>query len=98
METLITDIAHDVNNNSLDDTIQNFINGKYYYGEKTTVDEWKLLNYSDLRRWSYPDFFEYIDAHVKLKSKDNTTEVDGQKQLDIYINKCLNVKIKFPKN
>jgi hypothetical protein len=44
--------------------------------------------YVVLRRTEYPDIREYIDAVVK----------GDQEQLQLYIEKCLAVKAKYPKS
>lgn len=49
--------------------------------------QWKLDNYKILREPLYPNMAEYIDAIVK---GDVEAEID-------YINKCLEVKEKYPK-
>lgn len=49
--------------------------------------KWKLDNYQVLREPLYPKQSEYLDAIVK-------NDVDAQQA---YINKCLEVKLKYPK-
>ena len=51
------------------------------------MKQWKLDNYKLLREPLYPNMAEYIDAIVKGDAK---AEID-------YINKCLEVKEKYPK-
>lgn len=53
--------------------------------------------YSEKRASEYPDFKEYLDAQVKINSGDETLIAAGQTQLQEYINLCLKVKTKYPK-
>ena len=48
----------------------------------------KLTEYKELRKNEYPDIIEYIDGVVK----------GDQQQIQNYINKCLEVKKKYPKS
>lgn len=57
--------------------------GNYLFAEK----EKPVPSYEELRRQHYPDIFEYIDGIVK----------NDQSQIDAYIQKCKDVKAKFPK-
>ncbi len=84
MTTLITDIAKNINepDTDLNIVIQAFLDGSYYYGPLTTVAAWRIANYSDLRRWAYPDIVEYNAAQVKLNSGIETTKTEGQDQLN----------------
>ena len=51
------------------------------------IEEWKRTNYRSLRKASYPDPVEYLDGIVK-----------GDKaQQAAYIQKCKDVKTKYPK-
>jgi hypothetical protein len=43
--------------------------------------------YKDARKAEYPDFFEYLDGLVK----------NDQDQINSYLNKCIEVKLKYPK-
>jgi len=99
MATLITDVAKNVleSNAALNAVIQDFLDGEYYYGPSTTVAAWRIANYYDLRRWAYPNTAEYNDAQVKLNSGITATEEEGQDQLDDYVEDCLDIKTKFPK-
>lgn len=68
-------------------------------------ENWLLLNgefvaptnYKVLREKEYPNFYEFLDAQVKLLSKTPSVKEEGQTQLDSYVNKCFAVKAKYPK-
>lgn len=49
--------------------------------------EWEDTEYQRLRKKEYPDFKEYLDGIVK----------GDQEQMQAYIDKCLEVKAKYPK-
>jgi tRNA A37 N6-isopentenylltransferase MiaA len=49
--------------------------------------EWEATEYQRLRAVEYPDFKEYLDGIVK----------GDQPQMQAYIDKCLEVKEKYPK-
>jgi hypothetical protein len=49
--------------------------------------EWEDTEYQRLRAQEYPDFKEYLDGIVK----------GDQEQIQAYIDKCLAVKVKYPK-
>ena len=93
------DIQKDIHqsNTELNNTVQKYLDCKLYQGESTTVQQWRLNNYKQLRRWAYPKVAEYNDAQVKLNSGIPELEQQGQEQLDQYIQDCLDIKIKFPK-
>ena len=96
---LITDISKNIylSDTELNQIIQNYLNGKYYRGYFITVQQWRLDNYKDLRKWAYPKTTEYNDAQVKLNSSIPELEQQGQEQFNKYIQDCLNVKTRFPK-
>jgi len=50
-------------------------------------NEERSKEYQRLREFEYPDFREYLDAVVK----------GDQEQIQQYIQKCLDVKVKYPK-
>lgn len=54
-------------------------------------------NYAQLRKKAYPDMSDLCDALVKLNSNDDCLKAEGQDQLDTYVQNCLNVKTKYPK-
>jgi hypothetical protein len=93
---LITDIAENIQ--EADEQL-NAIISTYLFdnGIERTVEQWRIENYSDLRRWAYPDKEVYLDAQVKLSSTDETIQTEGQAQLDQYYADCLAVKARFPK-
>lgn len=68
----------------------------FYYGH-VDVDAWKLENYSFLREIFYPDLEEKADAEVKINSGIEAFVNEGESQLQQYIEDCLSVKIRFPK-
>ncbi len=47
---------------------------------------------------AYPDFRDFIDAEVKIHSGNAELAAEGQQQLAGYIEACLAVKARFPKN
>jgi hypothetical protein len=51
------------------------------------ISEYNALNYQRKRRFEYPPITDYLDAVVK----------GDQEQIDEYIQKCLEVKTKYPK-
>lgn len=54
----------------------------------TTQAEFNALSYAEKRALEYPDFREYLDGVVK----------GDQTQIDDYVQKCLTVKAKYPKD
>lgn len=81
----------------LNPIIEAYIAGSFYFGSATTATEWRLENYNLLRGWAYPSVTEYNDAQVKLNSGVPELALEGQIQLDRYIQDCLAVKLRFPK-
>lgn len=53
-----------------------------------SVNAFHALSYAEKRVTEYPDFREYLDGVVK----------GDQAQIDAYIEKCLAVKAKYPKD
>jgi len=76
--------------------IQAYLDGEFYHGESTTVAQWRLDNYEDLRRWAYPDPMDLNDATVKINSGISELISIGNQQLQDYAAACLAVKIRFP--
>jgi len=62
-----------------------------------TVSQWRIENYAMLRRWAYPAISEYIDAQIKMGAGISQMTAQGRKQCDDYIQACLDVKTRFPK-
>ena len=54
-------------------------------------------HYEYLRICCYPKIEEYNDGYIKLNSGIPELETEGRNQLDAYIQACLDVKTKFPK-
>lgn len=54
-------------------------------------------NYAQLRKKAYPDMSDLCDALVKINSNDEELKLKGQEQLNIYVQNCLSVKNKYPK-
>lgn len=54
--------------------------------------------YTELRKREYPPIIDYIDAKVKQGSLNQTTIQEGIAQEKKYIQDCLDIKIKYPKN
>ena len=77
--------------------IQSFLDGKAYYGSDITVEQWRLDHYVDLRRWAYPDISEYNDAQVKINSGITELEAQGVQQNAEYVQACMDIKTRFPK-
>lgn len=61
------------------------------------INQWRFNNYKALRYKCYPSYLSFIDAQVKLSSLDPRVKEEGQEELDEYIQKCLEVKERFPK-
>ena len=51
------------------------------------ISEYNALNYQRRRKLEYPPITDYLDGVVK----------GNQEQIDAYIEKCLEVKSKYPK-
>jgi len=98
MGTLITDIPKTINNDATD-TELNAVIDQYLtdWNINKTVFEWRIENYAQLRQWAYPPMAELNDAQAKLNSGVTELENEGQNQLNNYVQKCLGVKARFPK-
>jgi len=83
-------------NKSLTDVELDTLIDEFFYGQ-VDVEEWKLNNYSVLRKKFYPDIFEYLDAKVKINSKDNIIKEEGNLQLKKYYDDCNLIKGKYKK-
>jgi len=70
---------------------------KYFKGFLPDTTQWRKDNYATLRKQSYPDATEFLDAQVKLASDNLTLKEEGQLQLKAYTQDCLAVKTRFPK-
>ncbi len=81
----------------LETVIQEFMDGRDYFGPVQTVDQWRVANYVILRKLAYPNLAEKADAEVKLKSGDPDLVTEGTAQLAQYYVDCLAVKARFPK-
>lgn len=96
--TLITNIAEAIKANKTDDElniiIQDFITE---WSLLQTVEEWRSMNYSELRRWAYPDSTILNDAMVKINSGDESLAEEGRMQAEQYYQDCLQVKQRFLK-
>ncbi len=57
------------------------------YGFFVGLQEWKNTQYQRDRKNEYPPIEDYIDGVVK----------GDQAQIDAYIQKCLDIKAKYPK-
>ncbi len=99
MTTLFSDVARSVHllDSILNQVIQDFIDGKYFYDTPITVEQWRLNNYSELRQWAYPKPSELNDAQVKINSGISELVTEGEQQMEDYVNDCLNIKTRFPK-
>ena len=76
----------EVNDNVFADMIKKS-DGTFDYSDEFKAEHIKVDTYADKRAKEYPDFKEYLDGIVK---GDNT-------QIQKYINDCLAVKAKYPK-
>lgn len=54
-------------------------------------------DYQELRRRSYPDYRDFLDAQVKINSGDPELVAMGETQQQAYIQACLEVKTQYPK-
>lgn len=79
---------------TLQDVTQSF-NGNWYLAELCPPDP--EPDYQELRRQSYPDYREFLDAQVKINSGNPELVAEGQAQQLAYIQACLDVKDKYPK-
>jgi len=98
MTTLQSDIPRAIQNEASDSQLNAII--KEYlavWDINKTVSEWRTENYAQLRRWAYPPMAELSDAQAKLNSGVTELENEGQNQLNNYVQKCLGVKARFPK-
>lgn len=86
-----TTIHKDMTDAEIDQAIS-----KYFMG-RVNIQIWKRENYAYLRKRFYPDVEDFIDAQVKLNSKDPTDVSKGQSQLQNYYDQCLAVKARFQK-
>ncbi len=97
MDILISDIRREIqsgiNNIDLNVLIVEHISDS----TETQILAWKINNYIKLREWAYPDKSEYIDAQVKLNSDIPALVSEGAQQMSDYVQVCLNVKARFPK-
>ena len=102
MRTLITDIYNAIDSGA-DDTALDVIIQQHIddYALTTTVAQFRIDNYTRLRRWAYPDPADRFDADVKFdygsRCDDPGVQAEGQAQLNAYYDACWAVKIRFPK-
>ena len=54
-------------------------------------------DYKQERKNKYPSIEEYLDAQVKLNSRDLFIKQEGRKQLQSYVEICLQIKKDYPK-
>ena len=78
---MIDDILKDLEGNSI--TLPSDIEEK----RAELISEYNALNYQRRRKLEYPPITDYLDGVVK----------GNQEQIDAYIEKCLEVKSKYPK-
>jgi hypothetical protein len=76
----------EVNDNVYADMVKK-PNGSFDYSDEFKAEHIKLNTYADKRLNEYPDFKEYLDGIVK----------GDDAQIQKYINDCLAVKAKYPK-
>jgi hypothetical protein len=58
---------------------------------------YRIANYYWLREKFYPSSVELNDAQIKINSGITALEEEGEEQLEDYVNDCLAVKTRFPK-
>lgn len=96
--TLITDIHKTLiggsSKESLNHTVEKYLQDN---NMSQSVTEWKQQNYSLLRRWAYPPIEDYLDADIKIRSGDTELVQEGQAQMALYVQKCLDVKSRIEK-
>ena len=95
--TLITDIAEAIIHGLVDSELNALIAEFIGSDDTLTINNWRASRYSDLRRWAYPDASQFNDAQVKINSGDAALVTAGLDQLAAYVQKCLAVKVRFPK-
>jgi hypothetical protein len=76
----------EVDDNVFADMIKKF-DGTFDYSDEFKAEHIKVDTYADKRAKEYPDFKEYLDGIVK----------GDDAQIQKYINDCLAVKAKYPK-
>ena len=81
---------------ALDDIDLDVSINEYFLG-KVDVVQWRIDNYTVLRKRFYPKAEVYLDAMVKINSKDIELATEGQAQLNKYYTDCLAVKTRFVK-
>lgn len=54
-------------------------------------------NYAVKRQQEYPKIEEFLDAYVKINSTDSAIKSAGTRQMQQYVQKCQNIKKKYPK-
>ena len=57
----------------------------------------KEPDYIKNRRLNYPKIENFLDANVKINSDDVNLQNEGKKQMQEYIQTCLDVKKQYPK-
>lgn len=57
----------------------------------------KEPDYIKNRRLNYPKIENFLDANVKINSDDVNLQNDGKRQMQEYIQTCLDVKKQYPK-
>jgi hypothetical protein len=95
---LITDIYTSITAGD-DDIVLDAVIELYLATESntSTVADWRLLQYSQLRAWAYPPLTVDADARAKINSGDPVLFVEGEAQLAQYYMDCSAVKARFPK-
>ena len=100
MEVSINTIWHTVKESDevLNEVIQSYLECSYFLGDPaTTVAQWRVENYSELRRLSYPSLGNLADTQVKLNSVIEEEVTQGQLEMNEYRDRCLYIKMRFPK-
>lgn len=84
-----------IDNTMSDVELDNFLTE--YFTIKMNISKWRIKKYAWLRKKFYPSVTDYIDAQVK-KKHNNIYGSEGSKQETKYLDKCVAVKLRFPKS
>lgn len=78
---------------ALNGAIQAYLDGDTYFGDPTTVAQWRLDNARVLRYACHPEVEAYLDAEYKIRKGDP----DGELERDALDAIKAAVKLRFPK-
>lgn len=95
MDISINDVWHaaEESDTVLDSVIQSFLQSPYFTGDPTTtVVQWRIENYSNLRKINFPHVADIEDAKYKIRQGDP----NGQIELDALDTDKTTIKLRFP--